>query len=227
MKIVGPTGFQVFSDFDGTISTLDSLKALLFHFGGERWKALEAGILNGTLAEREALPEMFSEFGLSIEGAQEFVLQNVRIDPTFVDFADWCELERIPVTVLSGGFGCLIRPLLERVDLGHLTVISNEAFQNGTGWRVQEAASGRNCLSSSHCKCASIESNRSRNANPEIVYVGDGHTDFCAAQKADLIFAKSHLAMHLERVQKPYQTFSDFSDIQGHLESLQAQRQAA
>jgi len=222
---VGLAEAHIFSDFDGTISTLDSLKALLSEFGGQKWRDLEAGILTGRIPERVALPEMFRDFSLSLNEAQNFVLENIKIDPTFVDFVEWCEESSIDLTILSGGFHALIRPLLDRVDLGHLKVIANEAYQGDRGWIVQEVSGPRLCSLCSHCKCGSLQG-ESLN-RPLTVYVGDGHTDFCVSQKADRIYAKSHLQRFLTERNWPFQAFVDFADVQLSLESAIADRRRA
>jgi 2-hydroxy-3-keto-5-methylthiopentenyl-1-phosphate phosphatase len=44
----------------------------------------------------------------------------------------------------------------------------------------------------------------------EVVYVGDGYSDRCAALAADQVFATSGLARYLSEQGKPFEPFSDF-----------------
>jgi 2-hydroxy-3-keto-5-methylthiopentenyl-1-phosphate phosphatase len=49
------------------------------------------------------------------------------------------------------------------------------------------------------------------------IYIGDGLSDTCPAQYADLIFAKGSLARHLEKKRVSYKRFKDFSTIYKYL----------
>ena len=58
--------------------------------------------------------------------------------------------------------------------------------------------------------CASCKRNSVlRSIPPEalIVYIGDGYSDFCAADHADIIFAKRHLAAYCNRNRLPHYPF--------------------
>ena len=45
------------------------------------------------------------------------------------------------------------------------------------------------------------------------IYIGDGKSDECVAQKSDLIFAKGHLSKYLSKRKIAYIHFNNFSDI--------------
>jgi len=47
----------------------------------------------------------------------------------------------------------------------------------------------------------------------EIVYVGDGYSDRCAAQAADRIFARDGLARYLDERGVRYEAFGDLHDV--------------
>jgi 2-hydroxy-3-keto-5-methylthiopentenyl-1-phosphate phosphatase len=44
----------------------------------------------------------------------------------------------------------------------------------------------------------------------QVVYVGDGYSDRCAALAADRVFATSGLARYLSEHEKGFEPFSDF-----------------
>ena len=50
-------------------------------------------------------------------------------------------------------------------------------------------------------------------ADGEVVYVGDGISDRCAAQAADRVFATRGLARYFDERNLPYEPFDDFHDI--------------
>jgi 2-hydroxy-3-keto-5-methylthiopentenyl-1-phosphate phosphatase len=50
-------------------------------------------------------------------------------------------------------------------------------------------------------------------ANGEVVYVGDGFSDRCAALAADRVFARAGLARYLDEQGVPYEEFTDFRQL--------------
>ena len=47
----------------------------------------------------------------------------------------------------------------------------------------------------------------------ELVYVGDGYSDRCAAEASDRVFATKELARYLDERGIPYDRFDDFHDV--------------
>jgi 2-hydroxy-3-keto-5-methylthiopentenyl-1-phosphate phosphatase len=50
-------------------------------------------------------------------------------------------------------------------------------------------------------------------AGRPLAYVGDGHSDLCAAEIADVRFARHSLARHLAAKGLPFTPFEDFHDV--------------
>ena len=53
----------------------------------------------------------------------------------------------------------------------------------------------------------------------EVVYVGDGYSDRCAAEHADRVFARRGLARWLDERGVAYEPFEDFVQIARSLEA--------
>lgn len=51
-----------------------------------------------------------------------------------------------------------------------------------------------------------------------IVYIGNGTSDCCPAQRSDIVFAKQRLAKFCEEQNIPYHHFHSFSDIRAQIE---------
>jgi 2,3-diketo-5-methylthio-1-phosphopentane phosphatase len=210
-----PFRVKIFSDFDGTISNKDSLKHLLSTYGGPHWKRLERGILEGRVAEADALPKMFEDFPLLPDQAQAEVLDAVRLDPSFRDFARWCETMNFDLTILSGGFESFIRPLLVREGLSHLDVIANDVNDD---WSIRRARVKSLCSLCTHCKSSSLLRETQKPSQTLMVYIGDGHTDFCPVQLAHLVFAKSALKDHCLAYGRQFLDFNSFEDVLDRLQ---------
>jgi len=53
----------------------------------------------------------------------------------------------------------------------------------------------------------------------EVVYIGDGYSDRCAAESADRVFARRGLARWLDERGIPFEPFDDFHDVARALEN--------
>lgn len=205
-----PFKVRVFSDFDGTISNKDSLKHLLVKHAGSTFQQLEAGILSGQIPEAQALPKMFENFPLLPLEAQAEVLDTVQVDSSFRNFAQWCRSSGVELTILSGGFESFIRPLLAREGLEDLEIIANDIDQN---WSIRRAPVKALCSLCTHCKSSSLLDESKTEDKNLIVYIGDGHTDFCPVQLAHLVFAKSALREHCLSYGRQFLDFETFEDV--------------
>src|SRR5262249_16729023 len=77
------------------------------------------------------------------------------------------------------------------------------------------------------CFCASCKRNAVLRHLPEnalIIYIGDGYSDFCAADHADIIFAKKTLAAYCNKHHLPHHPFTSFADVQAIVQSLLERR---
>jgi len=53
------------------------------------------------------------------------------------------------------------------------------------------------------------------NSGPDdiIIFVGDGYSDYCAAEHADIVFAKKHLAAYCNKNRIPHYPWTSFFDV--------------
>lgn len=209
---------RIFSDFDGTITRQDTLVYLLDRYAGPEWLAIEDRVEAGTLSEEEGLQAEIALLDPSWEEARQAVLDDVAVDPSFSDFAAWCRDRRWPLTLLSGGLEPLIRAVLEREGLGDLALRANGLeFEPDGRWRVIPAGSPRIRSRCNHCKTWHLAG--ASQAGAATVYVGDGCTDRCPSEHADLVFAKDGLRKWCEEKSLPYIPFDSFGEIRAWFES--------
>lgn len=191
---------------------------LLNAYGGQKWPLYVEQICREELSEKEALPLIMSDLKISLEEAVAFLLSEVDFDPGFSDFVHWCEEQGFPVVIFSGGFEELIRPLLRREGYGKLPVRANSVEVVDGHWSVRSHQGFRICDRQNHCKCGSVKS--SGPSSDLIVYVGDGHTDRCPVQIADIVFAKAFLQNYCERRQLSFYPYESFADVQDRLSQV-------
>ncbi|GAA5971273.1 hypothetical protein JCM3765_000968 [Sporobolomyces pararoseus] len=227
--------FIVFSDFDGTITTRDSNDCATdeLGFGLEKRRQLNLEILNGTKTFRDGFKEMLDsvcENGHSFENVVEYLRKEIKLDPGFKVFFDYCKSQKIPVVIVSSGMVPIIRAILTNLigteDASKIPIIANDVeYLNETGskWTIKykhpESGFG-------HDKSRATAPYRDLKHKPTLFFCGDGVSDLSAARAADLLFVKvienhtNDLQVHCDREQIPYVPFSQFEQVKDVVKSV-------
>jgi 2-hydroxy-3-keto-5-methylthiopentenyl-1-phosphate phosphatase len=130
-----------------------------------------------------------------------WLVDHVELRPGFHELA-----EAHRPTIVSSNFRQLIGPILERDGL-ELEVRANEIAWHPDGWRAR-FRNGEACGTCGEpCKRADLPT------NGNVVYVGDGYSDRCAAQAANRVFARDGLARYLDEQRVAYEHFDDLHDV--------------
>ena len=194
-------------DFDGTISEQDLLDEIAQRFGDpEEFARIDAALDHGTLTLREVITQEFAPVRARLQDVVDWVLANVRVRPGFAQLAELARERGWGFVVLSSGFHELIEPVLAREGVD-VEVKANRLDPDPAGWRVlwrDEAICGT---------CGEECKRRALPGEGEIVYVGDGVSDRCAALASDRVFAIKGLARYLEERGVPFERFTDFYEI--------------
>ncbi len=204
---------HIFCDFDGTIALHDLGDEVFIRFAGystfaEYQHKLKEENLPIHRYWRELCSLLPAE--LTLADIAHFALEH-RLDPTIHPLLAWCNAEQIAFTIVSDGFAEYIRPLLQAENID-VPVYSNRLVQHDGKIQPEFPYSDESCS----CFCASCKRNtvlRSAHPNSIIVYVGDGYSDFCAAQHADIVFAKKTLAAYCNKHHIPHYQFSSLNDV--------------
>jgi len=216
---------QVFCDFDGTITVVDTTDHVLGHLAPTAWEAIEADWLAGRI---DAATCMRRQIALiqGDEAALDAVLDAVALDPGFCDFAAWCGAQGLPLTVVSDGVDRFIRRILGRHGLSGLPVIANRLAGRPGARRLDQPFRRPGCAAGAGvCKCDVVAA---RNLSGQrLVYIGDGRSDFCVSQRAELLFAKGALADYAAARGQSHHTYETFHDITATLAPLLGAGRAA
>lgn len=222
-----------FTDFDGTVTTSDSNYMLCdaIGYGYEKRLAANNAVLDGKRSFRDAFGEMMDSVQTPFSVAQQWLLDNTKIDPEFPKFFMWARANNVPVVVLSGGMKPIIRALLakalgeEYVD--EIEIISNDIqakpgcdIEDADGWSLKF----RDDSIEGHDKSIELRKYNSIPADqrPIMMYAGDGVSDQCAAREIDLLFCKidRDLVTYCEREKLPFVNFRNWADIQATCEKV-------
>ena len=204
-------------DFDGTITEQDLLDAIALAFGDEEvYREVDEGLDDHTLTLNEVLRREFEPVRAPLEDVQRWVLANVRVRPGFHEVVELARERGWRMVIVSSGFRELIEPVLEREGLSRLEILSNTVDPDPAGWKVRFRVSETCEVCGQPCKRSTAAALAD---GTELVYVGDGYSDRCAAELADLVFARRGLASYLEERGVPFERFDDFHSVARRLAS--------
>jgi 2-hydroxy-3-keto-5-methylthiopentenyl-1-phosphate phosphatase len=210
----------VVTDFDGTLMLEDVGDFLM-----DRLKVREQ-------PETKLVSRMFKEKKIGslewIKVAYTFLaphqqiiddlLTQVRLREGALEFLEFCRKMSIPVTVLSDGMEYYVRKLLDRYDIQVEQVIVNPIRYTGQGG-YELGTQNRN-EACRWCGCCKAEVVRSmKESGRQIVYIGDGSSDFYGSSFADWVFARGSLTGYLQQDEVPYYPFESFYDVLSVLEN--------
>lgn len=205
--------YTVFTDFDGTIAVNDIGDAMFERYGNvEQCSKSFSLYREGKIDARDCWRQGFATVGpLTREEFTAFALSQPA-DRYFPGFVAYCGEHRIPVTVLSDGYDAYIDPVLEREGLSALPRFSNRLQFNNDG-TVEPIFpyTDANCIRCANCKRNHLLTRS--NDDQVIVYIGDGISDRCPVQFADVVFAKDSLVSYCETHNITFHRFNDFSDV--------------
>lgn len=195
----------VFCDFDGTVTQRDSCDEFFRHFGefDIHHAELSAGRINVAEYYRRvcaSLPDDLSDVAVG-----QFA-EKCEVDAYFGEFIRYCRSQSYPLTIVSDGFDRYIYPILRRI--GEKVEVKCNILNNSLP--IFPGAS-----ESCQCFCASCKRNVLLSASNDaiIIYIGDGLSDTCAAEYADIVFAKGVLAAYCNQHKIPHHPFRTFADV--------------
>ncbi|KAK6497670.1 hypothetical protein TWF481_012075 [Arthrobotrys musiformis] len=215
----------VFSDWDGTITSLDSNDYLTDNLGFGRAKREEMNeeMISQRLNFRDAFTLMLESINHPFDDCIDILKKNIPLDPGFKDFYSWCKSQGIPVIVVSSGMRPIIKALLlnylnDPSAADELEIYANDTeFAEDGSWKIKwrHPESGFGHDKSITIKKYISDASYPEGKRPHFFYCGDGVSDLSAARETDLLFAKKgmDLVTYCEREGVPYTTFEDFQDI--------------
>ena len=210
-------------DYDGTVTVEDYLDQVALEFGDAGSLAeIDADLDGGVWGVNDVIRREYLTVKAPLDIVLEWLGTNVRIRPGFADFVDEAERGGWRLLVLSSGFIEFIAPILEREGLSRLEVHANTVDPRSSGWVVNFEDDMRCDVCGEACKRRRL---RALVPSGSIVYLGDGHSDRCAAEDADQIFAVAGggLDGYLRRRRVAHTTFLDFTEPAAWLRAREAQ----
>ena len=187
-------------DFDGTVTERDTLDLVLEECGqADVYERAEAELEAGRMTLNAVIAAEFATVTASLDEVIAYLIEHARFRPGFAELAR----ARRPL-IVSSGFHELIEPLLEREGvLDAVELRANRVEARPDGWVVRFRVAEQCDECGEPCKRADLPEG-------EIVYAGDGHSDYCAALAADRVYATGSLARYLDERGVTYEPLTDF-----------------
>jgi 2-hydroxy-3-keto-5-methylthiopentenyl-1-phosphate phosphatase len=198
---------QLVLDWDGTVTERDTLHLVLERFGdAETYERAEEELEAGRMTLNEVIATEFATVTAPLDEVVAYVVEHARVRPGFAELAR----ARHPL-VVSSGFHELIEPVLEREGVLDLVELrANRVDARPDGWRVQFRVAEACEICGEPCKRGDLPAG-------EVVYAGDGHSDYCASLAAARVFATGGLARWLERRGVAFTPLTDFRALASEL----------
>ncbi len=202
-----PQATTIVLDFDGTITEVDLLQEVAAHFGDPSVvDEVDRALDEGRMTLQEEITREYEPVTASLDDVQAWVLERVRIRDGLADLVALARARAWGVRVLSSGFEEIIRPVLADRGIEGIEILANRVDARPDGWRVI-------WRDETVCQVCGEPCKRGGLPGGEIVYVGDGISDRCAALAAQRVFATRGLARYMDERRLPYEPFGDFHDI--------------
>ncbi len=207
--------WAVLCDFDGTAVTEDIGDEVSIHFAGyDVWRTAEDRYKAGEVSFAALLEAIFAPITASREEIAAWASARAVLRPGLERFVAHCRDHGRPFVVCSAGLDVYIEAVLERLApelRAHVEVRSNRGHCSPSGLSVAFHGDGGGCGRCGFCKGTVVDELRERGYR--VAVCGDGTADKCAAERADLVFARGRLPRYCEELGLRYTLFDDFHDV--------------
>ncbi|MEN6327877.1 MAG: MtnX-like HAD-IB family phosphatase [Syntrophomonas sp.] len=206
---------MIFTDFDGTITTEDVCGAMVLTYASEGWESVNQLWMDGVVSTEECAQKTLDLMDVTPEEL-ELLFQEAEIDKTFPAFLAWLEQNEYPLSIVSDGYDNYIKVILEKNGINVPYHANHLNYEDG--WKIKCSYLFTDCQKCGVCKTKIIESLLKPGYTS--VYIGDGYSDICPADKCDILFAKKYLAEYCIEKGIPFYPYQNFDDVKNKLLEL-------
>lgn len=202
---------KIFTDFDGTISINDVGDLMFEQYADSSWDQTVQDWIDGKISSKECFIRGCNVAKVTKDQMERFS-KSQKIDPYFRDFVDFCKKRDYPILVLSDGLDFYINQILSNNGFADLEVFANKViFTDHDRIKPEFPYYELGCLSCGNCKGYHLKEHRKN--GDTLVFIGDGYSDRCAVEEADILFAKDDLKQYCLENNNQFYEFNNFKDI--------------
>lgn len=197
----------IFIDFDGTITTEDTLTGAILPFvDPQEFKEYNGKLFAGEMTLSEVVRYAYDDRPAEWLPSMLEYIDKVQIRPGFDEFLDTMQKKNIPVVVISGGFRQFserkLAPYMDRITALHAV----ELTVDGDKMRLVSQYDDGNELLKKTDVMALYEYEHA-------IGIGDSLTDKNMAQAVDTCFARDVLAQYLTKIGRAFTPYDDFYEV--------------
>jgi 2,3-diketo-5-methylthio-1-phosphopentane phosphatase len=217
---------KIFIDFDGTITKQDIGNAFFEEFGGEICTEYIAEYKAEKISAKELFRKEVAAIGVLNEEKAKAFLHQQQIDESFKAFIEFCRERNIEFHIVSDGLDYYIEEILSHNGISGVSFFANRLERVGeNGFSKLEINFPHDDAECTRCACCKRNLILSNCDDDDvIVYIGEGYSDRCPAQYADIVFAKDELQKFCQEKNISYFLYSSFTDVVKRLEELLAKK---
>jgi len=216
---------KLYIDFDGTVTRRDVGNEFFRHFGGEQCDRIVSEYRSEKISAQECFRgEAAAMRPFSLEEARALLAQQ-EVDGTFSSLVTFCRQHAIDLSIVSDGLDFYIQEILTVRGFRDIQVFANRAElipdANGLlSLSVHFPYSDAEC---DRCGCCKRNIILTHSGEDEIIiFVGEGYSDRCPAEYADIVFAKDALQTYCQEQNISYFLYNSFADVVTRLTDLLA-----
>lgn len=216
---------KVFVDFDGTITHQDVGDAFFLAFGGPVCAKIVEEYREGKISAPECFRRELAQIGEARKSAMDDFFRTQSIDNTFHEFTAFCRRNGVEFHIVSDGLDYYIQTILEANGFSNVSFFSNTLLMIPGEGGMQRLGLEFPFNDAECTRCACCKRNILLTHTDEtdiIAYVGEGYSDRCPAQYADIVFAKDDLQKFCQKENISHFVYASFHDVVERLSILLA-----
>lgn len=180
----------VLCDFDGTITTTETLGFLFKEFAGSGFDYVRQWA-QGEIDMRDELILTFKTVKAKKE-EMECALNRKEIVPGFPEFLEFGRKRGYTFAIISDGLEWYIKHILDRYHISDIPIFANRIFFEPDGFRFEFPWFDEETLRRGVCKPKIARAYRKHVET--LVFVGDGRSDIDIIHEVDIVFPRGWLA---------------------------------
>ena len=203
----------VLTDFDDTAAVQNVAELLLHRFGAPNWQEVRQRFRDGELSLKDYQEITFLDITASKTEMQDFVRANADFRPGFAELWHFCRQRDIPLAIVSQGLDFYIQALLDGIGGPAIPVyaVATDFDANGriAGYRYDFPYPDAPERGNSKARIV----RQFQDAGHYVFFMGDGRSDFEAAEIADSVLAHRQLAEMCDAAGIAWRPFTDFAGV--------------
>lgn len=197
-------------DFDGTITEEDVSFTLLDTFANGNWRQLLSEYKEGKISVGCFNTKAFAMVKADRQNLLEAIKGQVKVRAGFHELVVYCRRKGFRLVIVSNGLDFYIKATLSDIGMKDIPVFAAQTRFLPEGMQVKYVGPDGEHLADG-LKEAYVS--LFLKSGHQVVYVGNGPSDFPAAKRCHHIFARGELLDYCKKANLDYNAFTDFNDI--------------